>query len=204
MAYNKVILNGETKIDLTQDTVTAEDVVAGKTFTLNNGEKAEGVLDMSGLQEQIDDLDDRVTTLESNQGGTGGGSTGGGLTKTTYTLNLQTRSSMACVHNSVGAGNGARNSNIFSHVSQQNKTHTHNVITEIVNKINNGAIVIFCFNDKTYYPTNVGSNDNGGYIEIDQPDWYFYINDNSVYDFYYSSFSENATEHYLNKIIVME
>ena len=47
MAYNKITLNGETKIDLTQDTVTAEDVVAGKTFHLNSGETAVGTLEVS-------------------------------------------------------------------------------------------------------------------------------------------------------------
>lgn len=47
MAYNKITLNGETKIDLTQDTVTAEDVVAGKTFHLNSGESAVGTLEVS-------------------------------------------------------------------------------------------------------------------------------------------------------------
>ena len=47
MAYNKITLNGETKIDLTQDTVTAEDVALGKTFHLNSGEIATGTLEIS-------------------------------------------------------------------------------------------------------------------------------------------------------------
>lgn len=47
MAYNKITLNGETKIDLTQDTVTAEDVALGKTFHLNSGESAVGTLEIS-------------------------------------------------------------------------------------------------------------------------------------------------------------
>ena len=42
MAYNKITLNGETKIDLTQDTVTAGDVALGKTFHLSSGEIATG------------------------------------------------------------------------------------------------------------------------------------------------------------------
>jgi hypothetical protein len=47
MAYNKITLNGETKIDLTQDTVTAEDVALGKTFHLNSGEIATGTLEIT-------------------------------------------------------------------------------------------------------------------------------------------------------------
>jgi hypothetical protein len=46
MAYNKITLNGETKIDLTQDTVTAKDVALGKTFHLSSGEIATGVLEI--------------------------------------------------------------------------------------------------------------------------------------------------------------
>jgi hypothetical protein len=47
MAYNKITLNGETKIDLTQDTVTAEDVALGKIFHLNSGEQAVGTLEIT-------------------------------------------------------------------------------------------------------------------------------------------------------------
>lgn len=42
MAVNKVDLNGETLIDLTADTATAEDVAEGKTFHLASGEQATG------------------------------------------------------------------------------------------------------------------------------------------------------------------
>ena len=42
MARNKIIINGETYIDLTADTVTAADVAEGKTFHLANGVIAEG------------------------------------------------------------------------------------------------------------------------------------------------------------------
>ena len=42
MAKNKIIFNGETWIDLTQDTVTEEDVLTGKTFHKANGEIGTG------------------------------------------------------------------------------------------------------------------------------------------------------------------
>ena len=42
MAANKVILNGNTHIDLTEDTATESDVAKGKTFHLANGEQATG------------------------------------------------------------------------------------------------------------------------------------------------------------------
>lgn len=38
MKANKIILNGDTLIDLTEDTVTETDVVEGKTFHKSNGE----------------------------------------------------------------------------------------------------------------------------------------------------------------------
>jgi hypothetical protein len=44
MATNKVILNGEVKIDLTKDTVTENDVVAGKTFHGADGVEKVGVV----------------------------------------------------------------------------------------------------------------------------------------------------------------
>ena len=42
MAANKVILNGDTLVDLTQDTVIEEDVAEGKIFHKANGEQAVG------------------------------------------------------------------------------------------------------------------------------------------------------------------
>ena len=47
MATNKVILNGEVKIDLTKDTVTEHDVRKGKTF-----HKADGIMVQGTLEEQ--------------------------------------------------------------------------------------------------------------------------------------------------------
>ena len=48
MAVNKVDLNGETLIDLTADTATAEDVAEGKTFHLASGEQALGTAETGG------------------------------------------------------------------------------------------------------------------------------------------------------------
>lgn len=42
MAYNKIVYNGNTLIDLTEDDVTAADVLAGKQFHGNDGETATG------------------------------------------------------------------------------------------------------------------------------------------------------------------
>lgn len=66
MAYNKITLNGETKIDLTQDTVTAEDVALGKTFHLKSGEIATGTY-TTKLQEKT------VTPTTSRQSVTADG-----------------------------------------------------------------------------------------------------------------------------------
>ena len=56
MAVNKVMLNGETLLDLTSDTVTAADVAAGKWLHLPSGERVQGTgAGMSGgdMQEYI-------------------------------------------------------------------------------------------------------------------------------------------------------
>lgn len=42
MAYNKVTYNGNTLIDLTADTITAADLLAGKTAHGSDGESLEG------------------------------------------------------------------------------------------------------------------------------------------------------------------
>lgn len=48
---NKVVVNGETLIDLTNDTVTPEDVTEGVTFHMANGTEA------VGTKKQFDFLD---------------------------------------------------------------------------------------------------------------------------------------------------
>jgi len=45
MAYNKVEVNGETLIDLTSDTVTADTLVSGRTAHLASGEKVSGTFE---------------------------------------------------------------------------------------------------------------------------------------------------------------
>jgi hypothetical protein len=47
MAINKIIINNEVKLDLTQDTITPVDVRKGKTFHGADGEIVEGALDFS-------------------------------------------------------------------------------------------------------------------------------------------------------------
>lgn len=44
MAYNKIIYNGNTLIDLTEDTVSAADVLAGETFHGADGESTSGAM----------------------------------------------------------------------------------------------------------------------------------------------------------------
>lgn len=48
MAYNKIIYNGNTLIDLTQDDVTAADVLSGRYFHGNDGEQAQGSMTNRG------------------------------------------------------------------------------------------------------------------------------------------------------------
>ena len=42
MAYSKIILNGETLMDVTSDTVDAGNLLSGKTATKNSGAKITG------------------------------------------------------------------------------------------------------------------------------------------------------------------
>jgi hypothetical protein len=53
MATNKVILNGEVKIDLTNDTVKPEEVVDGKTFHGADGIQRTGTLAGSCLSKKL-------------------------------------------------------------------------------------------------------------------------------------------------------
>lgn len=48
MAYNKIVYNGNTLIDLTGDDVTAADVLSGKTFHGKDGESASGSMTNRG------------------------------------------------------------------------------------------------------------------------------------------------------------
>lgn len=48
MAYNKIIFGGNTLIDLTQDDVTAADVLAGKNYHGRDGEAAQGSMNNRG------------------------------------------------------------------------------------------------------------------------------------------------------------
>ena len=51
MAVNKVIYGNETLIDITDTTATAADVLAGTSFYLCDGTKAQGNLQLMTLQE---------------------------------------------------------------------------------------------------------------------------------------------------------
>lgn len=46
MAFSKVTLNGTTLMDVTQDSVTEETLVAGETATKSNGVRTTGTLDL--------------------------------------------------------------------------------------------------------------------------------------------------------------
>ena len=48
MAYNKIVYNGNTLIDLTGDDVTAADVLAGKNYHGRDGEAATGAMNNRG------------------------------------------------------------------------------------------------------------------------------------------------------------
>ena len=64
MQANKVILNGETIIDLTQDTVTETDVASGKTFHKADGTTAVGTLVSVNQLDNM--LTDTVTEINSS------------------------------------------------------------------------------------------------------------------------------------------
>jgi len=49
MAVNKVVVGNETKIDLSNDTVTEADVMSGKTFHRSDGSISTGTYDPSGV-----------------------------------------------------------------------------------------------------------------------------------------------------------
>lgn len=49
MAVNKVVVGNETKIDLSNDTVSEADVMSGKTFHRPDGSISTGTYDPSGV-----------------------------------------------------------------------------------------------------------------------------------------------------------
>lgn len=65
--FNKVICNGETLIDLTEDTVTESDVVEGKTFHKASGEIVTGELVVYEVGYYLTDEDDEGLTDESDE-----------------------------------------------------------------------------------------------------------------------------------------
>lgn len=69
MATNKVIINGQTKIDLTGDTAVASDVISGKTFHLADGTQATGT-NIGGttiIQDELDSHGGTIRHITTNQ-----------------------------------------------------------------------------------------------------------------------------------------
>lgn len=64
MAVNKVIYDGETLIDLTSDTVASDSLAKGTTAHDKTGAEIIGTLDFESLQNQITEVDERLTALE--------------------------------------------------------------------------------------------------------------------------------------------
>ena len=56
MAINKIIINNEVKLDLTQDTVTPADVLKGKKFHSADGETVEGSFAFQGTTAEANDV----------------------------------------------------------------------------------------------------------------------------------------------------
>lgn len=71
MAVNKVILGNETLLDLTGDTATESDVVAGKSFHLSSGVLAVGTADYADADHTHPASDIVSGTLPIARGGTG-------------------------------------------------------------------------------------------------------------------------------------
>lgn len=79
MAVNKVEVNGETKLDLTQDTVTPENLLSGATAHNAAGEKIKGAADLSAKQ-------DKITAQGVLQGDGAGGVTAAQTETWTFTM----------------------------------------------------------------------------------------------------------------------
>ena len=75
MRHNKITLNDEVVIDLTQDTVTEEDVVEGKTFHKADGTTSVGTLIPEDLDAKLTEQEDLIAELKDalTSGGSGGG-----------------------------------------------------------------------------------------------------------------------------------
>ena len=92
MAVNKVVLGNETLVDLTDDTVTASDVISGRSFHLASGVQSTGSLSTAtqsadGLMSSTDKtkLDGIATGATANTGTVTSIATGAGLTGGTIT-----------------------------------------------------------------------------------------------------------------------
>ena len=79
MAVNKVEVNGETKLDLTQDTVTPENLLSGAIAHNAAGEKIKGAADLSAKQ-------DKITAQGVLQGDGAGGVTAAQTETWTFTI----------------------------------------------------------------------------------------------------------------------
>lgn len=60
MAVNRIILNGQTQLDLSKDTAEESHVIAGKTFHKRNGLPAVGTLVVSEDDVIISELNQRL------------------------------------------------------------------------------------------------------------------------------------------------
>ncbi len=63
MAVNKVVVGNETKIDLSNDTVTEADVMSGKTFHRPDGSISTGTYDPSGVWVAILNINTQMQEL---------------------------------------------------------------------------------------------------------------------------------------------
>lgn len=63
MAVNKVVVGNETKIDLSNDTVTEADVMSGKTFHRSDGSISTGTYDPSGVWVAILNINTQMQEL---------------------------------------------------------------------------------------------------------------------------------------------
>lgn len=68
MAANKVILNGETLIDLTEDDVTASDVAQGVKFHLPSGEQGVGTYSLPTQEKTVSITQNGETVIEPDEG----------------------------------------------------------------------------------------------------------------------------------------